>query len=298
MTQTTTFVVSDNSLNAYNFRVYTDGLRWGDHVPMLFNHDTTQPAIGHWKNLRRKNGQLLADAVFDGGDEMGKELQRKIAEGHMAAASIGFRVLSVSNKPQDMLPEQQSPTVTEAQVLEISIVNVPANEGALVLYDEEFEALSEKHITKFLETLSQKTPNYLRLSYERNDYPTDEEDGDYDPDSEENEADWHREQQKERISDAEFELDKAIMDGKVKAEKADYYRRMIPHDPEGTLDAIKSLPKPVRLSQIPNSADTFKGQSFAELSKTNPQALEKMRKETPHTFEQLYFQQYQKAYQW
>jgi hypothetical protein len=130
-----TFVVSDSSLNSYGFRMLTEGLTWGENVPMFFNHDDSLPAIGHWENFRFEGDDLLADAVFDMDDPMGASIAKKVEKGHIKAASIGASPLALSEEAADMVAGQILPTITSALIKEISITNIGSNRSALALYD-------------------------------------------------------------------------------------------------------------------------------------------------------------------
>jgi HK97 family phage prohead protease len=141
-----TFIVSDESVNRYGFRVLTDGINTAEfeqNPVMFWNHrsDTdgwAEPEgerlpIGRWENIRKENGQLLADAVLDLDDELGAKVHRKVTEGVISAASIGFRIVATSNDAEAMEPGQTRETITESNLLEISIVDIPANAAAMKL---------------------------------------------------------------------------------------------------------------------------------------------------------------------
>ena len=143
-----TFVVSDESVNSYGFRVLTEGIQLGNfkkNPVMFFNHDTggsfwyrdpsyTGP-IGRWENIKKENGELLAEAVFDQEDPKGKSLHNKVENDFIRAASIGFRVIATSNDPALMEKGQTYPTITKCELMEISVCDIPANKNALALYD-------------------------------------------------------------------------------------------------------------------------------------------------------------------
>lgn len=123
---------------------------------MLFNHDSMSwggdiynGPIGRWENIRKENGQLLADAIIDMDDEKGKIIGNKIEKDFIRAASIGFKVLKVSEDPADMLPGQTRPTVTKCELVEVSVVDIPANKNALALYDQSGNRIELKDEAEF-----------------------------------------------------------------------------------------------------------------------------------------------------
>lgn len=134
-----TFIVTDESVNEYGFRVLTAGIRTASFLrnPVgFFNHQREKGVICRWHNLRTEGSQMLAEVEFDTSDDVGKAIAGKVERGFIKAASIGFRVLAISEAPELMLPGQTMPTVTECELVEISVVDIPGNRNALALYDE------------------------------------------------------------------------------------------------------------------------------------------------------------------
>ena len=142
-----TFVVSDETINSYGFRVLTSGINTKNFLknPIgLFNHqryddwstEYSGPVV-KWSNLvKQKDGSMVADPVFDENDPKGKVIANKVENGFLSAASIGFKIIEMSDDPKYMLPGQKYPTVTKCELVEISIVDIPSNKNAIALYDE------------------------------------------------------------------------------------------------------------------------------------------------------------------
>jgi len=155
-----TFIVSDESINAYGFRVLTSGIKlksFKANPIMLFNHssfswgaDVYNGPIGRWENLKVEDGALKADSVFDVNDPKGKLIGDKVENDFLRAASIGFKILKVSEDPADMIPGQTRGTVTECELVEISVVDLPANKNALALYDQDNKLIELKDENDFL----------------------------------------------------------------------------------------------------------------------------------------------------
>lgn len=143
--QVKTFILSDESLNTYGFRVMTKGIdlsRFKQNPVMLFNHnrwgsDYDGP-IGAWKNIRKEGGQLLADADFDEEDEKAKRIAGKVSRGFLRGASIGIiEIIEWSEDPDLMLPGQKYPTITKCVISESSVCDIPSNENAIALLGED-----------------------------------------------------------------------------------------------------------------------------------------------------------------
>lgn len=63
-----TFVLHDETVNTYGFRMLTDGANLAEfrkNPVMLLDHMDWKLPIGRWENIRKEGGKILADAVFD-----------------------------------------------------------------------------------------------------------------------------------------------------------------------------------------------------------------------------------------
>lgn len=134
-----TFVLTDESVNGYGYRVLTSGIgreQFLKNPVMLYSHEYGLLPIGTWEEVREKDGQLLATAKFDEGDPFAQEVARKVDEGILRCCSIGFNVLSIDESDDLKLPGQIGPTVTKSELLECSICAIGANRNAMRLSEE------------------------------------------------------------------------------------------------------------------------------------------------------------------
>lgn len=169
--QAKTFILSDESINRYGFRLLSNGVdlnAFAKNAVMLFNHETegdvyTGP-IGRWENLRNENGQILADAIFDENDPFAKAIADKVANGFLNATSVGFRIIETSEDPSLMIAGQTRPTVTKWDMIEASIVDIPANKNALALYDNKGSRIELNDTTLDCVHLSFVTKNDSEMS--------------------------------------------------------------------------------------------------------------------------------------
>ena len=141
-------VLSDSSLNRYGYRVLTEGCQnleaFKKNPVLLYMHfrDEGAPewcdykAIGHWEDIRIDGDQLSAVPVFDCVDELSQTVAKKFEAGTFNAASIGLRILATSEEKEYLLPDQTRATVTKWDILEASIVDIPANQNAVRLYSQ------------------------------------------------------------------------------------------------------------------------------------------------------------------
>ncbi|MBL6448569.1 hypothetical protein JMN32_19820 [Fulvivirga sp. 29W222] len=144
-----TFILSDESVNEYGFRILTAGIdlkRFKKNPVMLYAHirsfeskgkDGVILPIGRWENIRKEDSQLLADAVFDEDDEFAMKISSKIDKGILNTASAGLDVLEYSEDPKLMGKGQTLPTVTKSILKEASIADIPGNGNAVRLFGKE-----------------------------------------------------------------------------------------------------------------------------------------------------------------
>lgn len=168
-------ILSDSSLNRYGYRVLTAGLlleAFIDNPVMLYGHfrDEGSPlwcdykAIGYWDDIKIEDDVLSAIPVFDKVDDLSKTIAAKYEAGTLRAASIGIRILATSSEKEYLLPGQTRETVTKAEVMEASIVDIPANSHAVRLYDRSSSVLlaagMDTNIVPALTIPKEKAMNY------------------------------------------------------------------------------------------------------------------------------------------
>lgn len=136
-------VLTDSTLNRYGYRVITSGItnleQFRRNPVLLYMHYRDDGgrgayrAIGHWDDLQLDGDRLTGVPVFDCTDELSQSVADKYEAGTLNAVSIGFLPLATSNKDADLLPGQTRATVTKWELLEASIVDIPANANAVRL---------------------------------------------------------------------------------------------------------------------------------------------------------------------
>jgi HK97 family phage prohead protease len=128
-----TFVlVSSEKVNSHGFRVDLRGMdldRFKANPVMLFRHNRDD-VIGRWENIRIEGNTLLADADFDINDPKAKEIAGKVERGYIKGCSISIYINKVADEDKGML-------ITSSELMEASIVAVPADSNAILLYDKE-----------------------------------------------------------------------------------------------------------------------------------------------------------------
>lgn len=131
------FILTDESVNRYGFRVKTDGILLKNFIKnpiMLFNHDRWKYLpIGAWDDLKIENGKLTGVPMFDEDDEFSMTIKSKVEKGVFNTCSINFDIITLSDDPADLIKGQTRSTVVKSELLEASIVDIPGNANAIRL---------------------------------------------------------------------------------------------------------------------------------------------------------------------
>lgn len=126
------FLLSDDSVNCYGYRMLTAGLQLERFKPAIgyLMHDRDRGVAVKWEDLVVRDGALYGKPVVN--DEQFPELVNQIQDGFYAAASVGHIVaLEWSDEPGMKLEGQTGPTVTKWFPRECSIVDIPGNYNAV-----------------------------------------------------------------------------------------------------------------------------------------------------------------------
>lgn len=136
-------IITSNGLNSYGSRVLTEGgdLRQYERNPvLLFMHnrafDRENLPIGRMEGLRIDGDRLIGTPVFDLNDEFAKRIADKWENGFLRMLSAGIEIIETSSDASVMLPGQTRPTITKWKLVEVSVVDIGANDEALRLYDQ------------------------------------------------------------------------------------------------------------------------------------------------------------------
>jgi hypothetical protein len=99
-------------------------------------HKRADGVLVRWEDLRLDGDNVYAKPVINLNHPKGQATVEDIENGFLNAASVGHIVaLDMSDDPALMLPGQTGPTVTKWFNRECSLVDIPGNYNALVLYD-------------------------------------------------------------------------------------------------------------------------------------------------------------------
>lgn len=127
------FVLSDERLNRNGDVVETAGWEldgFKQNPIALFNHDRDR-IVGNWANVRVENKTLVGEfqPLTPGTSQLGDEVRLLVEQDVLRAASVGFRFLK--SEPLDPDRPHRGRRYINQELLEVSLVSVPANSGAL-----------------------------------------------------------------------------------------------------------------------------------------------------------------------
>lgn len=138
------FVLSDESLNSYGFKVLTRGINIDNFLQnpvMYYNHERFSGVIGRWESVKKKGSQLLGAPVFDEKDTLGAKIAGKVKDGFIKAASIGIDKVVIEQINGETI-------VTSCVLVECSVCDIPSNKNALMLYHDDKPVPSQKEFLK------------------------------------------------------------------------------------------------------------------------------------------------------
>lgn len=178
---------------------------------ILLNHDSNQLPIARG-NVYVRNDKLIVDVEFDSEDERAKEVERKVKAGFMNAVSVGFRPLE--SKSRSELPTdhkyygQRGMYYSKAELLEVSIVTIPANGEATMLEQKFYNAMKEEILREVKEVMKDTlivNKHILNVREEDDRYIVE-----FAKPEMEMEEDAMKEEEEERAMDKEEEEDKEM----------------------------------------------------------------------------------------
>lgn len=127
--------LTDDSLNSHGSRVLTSGVdtsQYERNPVLLYMHERGK-VIGYMKDIEVKDGEITGEPVFDCATELSRQCKKQWEVGSLRMVSIGIDVLELSEDPDKLIAGQTAPTITRSRIYETSIVDIGANNNAIVM---------------------------------------------------------------------------------------------------------------------------------------------------------------------
>ena len=281
------------SINSYGFRTDVSGInleRFKKNPVMLYNHDP-EKVIGKWKNITVTENRLTAEPVFDASDLFAAEIERKVNDGFIKGCSMGLMITQITKtKGVDV--------ATESLLLEASIVSIPSDENALVVYADEKQEkkLSINEFNKLFYNMETKEIDNSQLTVDNLQSQLKEKDSQI-AELSAKIAEYEKNEAERQFHEAEDFSSKAVSDGKVPAELKADVTAMYLENKERTvrlfaaLKETKADEKPALQTtlsaMVKNGAEAVNTLTWDDLDR-KPGALKKLKDENIEEFKRLY----------
>lgn len=136
-------VISTSKLNSYGSRVITEGVDceqykknpivlWMHARPYGMSKNEPLP-IGKMTNIRIEGDRLLGNIEFDEKDEFAQKIKNKYDAGILNMVSAGLEVVEMTDREEMLLPGQTRMTISKSKLMEVSCVDIGANDDSLRL---------------------------------------------------------------------------------------------------------------------------------------------------------------------
>lgn len=127
--------ISNDSLNSYGTRVLTAGMnveQYRRNPVLLYMHERGN-VIGCVRDVRVEGDEVTGELVFDEATELSRRCKRQFEFGSLKMVSAGLDIIEMSEDAAHLVAGQTSPTITRSKLFEVSVVDIGANDDALVL---------------------------------------------------------------------------------------------------------------------------------------------------------------------
>ena len=310
-------VISTSRLNSYGFRVLTEGIDTGQYQKnpvLLWMHTrpfrgTTDEVLplGRMESLRVDGDRLIGTPVFDMNDEFARKVADKWEQGILKMTSAGLKVVEESNAPEHLVEGQVYATVTKSKLLEVSIVDIGANDDALALYNDDqlVNLKQEGELVKILSLVSK--PEEKKVQPLNNSMPMKEialklglpENATQEQIvaaigglQSENRT-LKAEKEDAGLKSIELAVDQAVSAGKITADKKQHFVELGKKvGLESLTETLKLMSGPVRPTDFINPTNPAGGEGYKKLSEVPTSELEKLRKENRAEYCKLYQAEY------
>lgn len=127
--------LTSDRVNSYGYRVLTAGVDTAQYErnPVLLYMHERGTVIGYMKDIRKEGGEITGEPVFDEATELSRQCKKQWEVGSLRMVSIGFDVVETSAAPEHLVEGQTRPTVTKSRIYEVSVVDIGANDDAIIL---------------------------------------------------------------------------------------------------------------------------------------------------------------------
>lgn len=291
------------TVNSYGFRTDVSGInleRFNKNPVMLYNHDPER-IIGRWEHVKADGNRLIAEPVFDMEDPFAAEIARKVEQGFIKGCSMGLVIKNIEqSKGIDV--------ATNSVLIEASIVGIPSDENALVVYDNE-ENKKKLSINEFNQLFYNMETNEIKKPIDNSQSTIDElqaelsAKSDIISDLSAQLDELKRDLAERTYRDAENHINSFVENGHISEEVKSIALAFYLSNPEDTDKLLASVTakseskpeaKTVSLSEILKTSPQKVDRTWDELDKAGE--LSRLKEINPEEFRRLFFDKFGKEY--
>lgn len=299
--------ITNDTLNSYGSRVLTAGVdteQYQRNPVLLYNHQRGD-VIGIVKDIRVENNEITGEPVFDEATELSVRCKKQFEFGSLRMVSMGISILELSDDKEHLVEGQTRPTVTKSKLFEVSLVDVGANDDAIVLYKDEERITLGKDGECALPLLNnqtiQKTMEQKQMALLLGLPETADEAairaaiGDLNAAKEEN-ATLKAANETLALAQVTSLVDKAIAERRITADKKDQFLNLGKKiGAEELQQTFAAMAPQMKLSEVvghQGGAPTGETATFKKLSEVPADKLEELRENSPEEYKKLYKAEY------
>ena len=161
MSKTKRVRISNERLNSYGTRVLTAGMnveQYNRNPVLLYMHERGQ-VIGYVKDMKVEGDEVTGELMFDEATELSIRCKKQWEFGSLKMVSAGIDILELSEDPKHLVPGQTRPTITKSKLFEVSLVDIGANDDAIVLQKDGVRLTLGKNAAEVLPLLHSNNNN-------------------------------------------------------------------------------------------------------------------------------------------
>lgn len=127
--------LTNEELNCYGTRILTSGIDLSQYKrnPVLLYMHRRGEVIGFIDEIEVKDGEITAVLVFDEASELSSRCKKQFEFGSLRMVSVGIDIIEWSEDKKHLVTGQTRPTITKSKLSEVSLVDIGANNDAIVL---------------------------------------------------------------------------------------------------------------------------------------------------------------------
>ena len=288
-------VISTERINCYGSRIITAGIdieQYKRNPVLLYMHhrsSDTMP-IGRMDDVHIDGDRLVGTPVFDMDDPRAAAIAEKWEHGFLRMVSPGLEIIETSDAPEMLMPGQRYPTITRSKLIEVSIVDIGANDDALRL-SRDCHLINDVELTPLinLNNNPKKTENMKEILLELGlpESATADE-------ARAAIVNLKREAEESRNATIDSEVDRAIAENRITADTREKFVDLGREIGVERLKETLSLLKPAQVagtrpSDIIGRENETKQLKWADLT---PEIAERLKRENYDEYQRLYIEEF------